>query len=153
MANKKNLRRLRDVIAAVPDDLLHMRRLIETADCGTAFCAAGWAATDPILGPQIARFPAIKYITHLKVGATLTTWDLQFVGFQAVKEALCAILDLDRKDGDRLFASHISMNAEAHAVTKAEVLWNIDQLLEDKPARRYRATRGDSEEDRETVPV
>jgi len=58
MARKRNeelLRRLREVIAEVPDDRLHMRRLVEVSECGTAFCAAGWAAIDPVLGPRIRK--------------------------------------------------------------------------------------------------
>lgn len=140
-----NLLRLREVIAEVPDDRLHMRILVEDSECGTAFCAAGWAAIDPVLGPRIRQELHVQlrgWLPEDEPAAPLTESDLHSEGFVCIQLALTSVLGLSAVDSDRLFASGIFRYADRHAVTKAEVLWNIDRLIMGKHARRYSVVPG-----------
>lgn len=44
--NFEALKQLKRVVKAAPAERLHMRAVMEKAECGTAYCAAGWAAQD-----------------------------------------------------------------------------------------------------------
>ena len=45
--NIERLQQLRRVVKAAPEDLWDMSGFNSHTDCGTAHCAAGWAALDP----------------------------------------------------------------------------------------------------------
>lgn len=47
MANVEALEHLKRVIRDAPKDLFDMGVFSHTTNCGTAHCAAGWAAVDP----------------------------------------------------------------------------------------------------------
>ena len=112
--NKAALRQLRRVVKAVPDDLLHMHSITSAALCGTAHCAIGWAAIDPWF---IKKFEtSIHY-----------EWAAPF--------------NLSEKQADILFAGDACSGLPDHAITKAEVLANIDRILAGKRALVYKALR------------
>ena len=43
MPNIEALTQLRRVVEAAPEELFHMRAVVEHVDCGTRRCALGWA--------------------------------------------------------------------------------------------------------------
>jgi hypothetical protein len=119
---EERLRQLRRVVEAVPDHLLHMRRFTEESPCGTAHCALGWAVVDPWFRSQ-----GITSEVHLD-------------GAYPFAEA-ARFFDLTELDTTNLFGGTLDLHeVDPHAVTKAEVLWNIDRLLACLPTRPYRAT-------------
>jgi hypothetical protein len=127
--NTEALQQLRRVVQDAPDDLFHMRALVEESACGTARCAIGWAAVDPWFQAN-TRLPG--WIPSSYAGAIFPTgrvWD-----------ALDAIFGISCSDTSNLFAGDLPMSAGKHAVSKTEVLWNIDELLAGRNALPYMAT-------------
>jgi hypothetical protein len=47
MANIALLREAREVIAAIPDNVINLDAIQQQKQCGTVCCAAGWLAHDP----------------------------------------------------------------------------------------------------------
>ena len=134
MRNTEALRELRRVVEAAPDHQLHMRVLHEKCECGTAYCALGWTVQDPYFvekfGDELQR----------QLGWTHTTdVDLLDLGFSRLLEITPAIFGISTREADKLFASNIDYYEGPHSVSKAEVLWNIDQLLAGNTTRHYRA--------------
>jgi hypothetical protein len=132
MANEEALRQLRRVAEEAPDDRLHMRSFTETGPCGTAHCLAGWAEIDP------------WFLTNTPLPAVLAMYtDGQPGEGERTFAGLAAVFGLKQEDADNLFGSDLTPSVGPHAVSKAEVLWNIDQLLAGQPALPYAATRAD----------
>ena len=135
------LTQLRRVVADTPDHLLHMRAFTEVAACGTARCAAGGAAIDP------------WFREHTRINEVLPAepygddWLVTTCSSYADWKALAECFRLSQCDADNLFAADLNVTADPHAVSKAEVLENIDRLLAGEPAFRYAATRDDDEYD------
>jgi hypothetical protein len=128
--NTQALKQLRRVVKAAPADRFHMRRWIEKAKCGTAHCAAGWAAQDQWFIKQ--RFPLKKDCTLRQSceisGSTNPTYEF---------EALAKFFDLEQSDSDNLFGDGLCPDGDPHVVTKEQVIANIDQLLKGDCATRY----------------
>jgi hypothetical protein len=134
MRNKEALRELRRVIEAAPDELLQMRALHEKCECGTAYCALGWAVQDPYFVEKFGRELQRKH------GWTNgTAPGLLNLGFTRLMEVTPAVFGIVQENANRLFASDINYYKGPYSVSKAEVLWNIDQLLAGKPPRYYEA--------------
>lgn len=137
--NTERLTQLRRVINDAPEDRLHMRVLTEEATCGTAYCAMGWAIVDP---------------WFRKHGITRSIGNL--CGHDSWYSMVANAADyfgIANEEAHWLFASGIESRSGAHSVSKAEVLWNIDELLAGRTTRPYRAVFGSSHARAETVPI
>lgn len=126
---QERLRQLRRVIEAADPDRLHMRAWSEKAPCGTAYCAAGWAAIDPWFqaNTSIGEIFVPKPSGHLGVRA-----DDPF-------RPLANLFDLTPNDSTNLFGGGVYYDCDPHAVTKDEVIANIDRLLAGEHAKTYAA--------------
>ena len=127
MANKEALRQLRRVVAKAPKHSLHMNRVVDQSDCGTARCAIGWAAVDKWFQENTKLNelidPGVTYQTNIGDIANIA-----------------GIFDISVDNATKLFGGGLSPYGNGpHDVSKKEVLWNIDRLLEGKPARSYEA--------------
>jgi hypothetical protein len=129
MANIERLTQLRRVIEEAPEDRLHMRRWCEKAKCGTAYCAAGWAAVDP----WFAENTAIRKIFHVEPGGFVEPLSGE------VMSDLAKLFGITNTDARNLFGAALEPGTGPHSVTKKEVLDNIDRLLDGQPAERYAA--------------
>jgi hypothetical protein len=118
MPNVEALQQLRRVMEAAPDDRIHMNSFSERAACGTAYCAAGWAAVDP----WFQQNTAIPEIFAVNEDGTLS----QRIG--DAFGALANVFDIYNDEADILFAAE-SGDIDDHAITKAEVINNIDALI------------------------
>ena len=118
MKNLKALKELHRVIKNAPEHLLHMHSFTHTAPCGTAHCAAGFAAIDKWFVDNGLDFWGLSF-DSLK----------QFFGLSAKQTNILFGGDLQEQDGD-------------HAVTKKEVLDNITRLLNGKQPLKYKCLKG-----------
>lgn len=124
---------LRRVILAAPDHLLHMRWVESQAPCGTAFCAFGWALQDP-------WFQANTQLKEYRSGHEYMRC-IPFTTDGDYLDPIHTLFSISEDSCDNLFALNGEWWGEfPHAVTKAEVLWNIDQLLLGHEALPYQAT-------------
>ena len=132
MPNLQALQQARRLIEEVDEDRLHMHAVSEVASCGTAYCLAGWMAVDP------------WFREHTKMGQV----PLEISGLIPKNKHLEALglaretLDLDHDDAAALFAWNVGSagdDTDPHAVTKYEVLANLDLLLAGRPAEFYAA--------------
>ncbi len=149
--NRERMLELRRVALAAPEDKFHMRAFSEQASCGTAYCLAGFAAIDPwfrtntpingILAPKwcndqlyVAVAPGLMdlypFLDNSKNSSSA------FIG-------LAAIFGLTEDETDHLFGGSLSKFIGVHAVSKAEVLWNIDRILLGMPTLPYEASEDD----------
>lgn len=138
--NFEALRQLRRVVEAAPDDLLHMRAIVELAKCGTARCALGWAIIDPWFQQNTAINELIP--ANFRGQAISDLPDHQ--GGHNTWKSLSGIFGIGLDNTDNLFAGDIFQDTNEHAVSKAEVLWNIDELLAERDALPYRAATWDN---------
>jgi hypothetical protein len=123
MANLECLRQLRRVVEAAPEDRFDMRRFSTPTDCGTAYCAAGWAAIDPWFREHTELGRAFR----VGVGGMLG-WD------DDLAEVLGEVFGLTDGETNRLFGMFVG---ESCGVTRRLVLASIDRLLAGKAARSY----------------
>lgn len=123
--NIEALQQLRRVVQDAPDDLLHMRAVVEEAACGTARCALGWCIVDPWFQKNTA-INDIYPIDYSRPGLVLDP------GTQA-------LFDISCQDANNLFGGNLGRSIDEHAVSKEEVLWNIDELLAGRHALPYAA--------------
>lgn len=137
MANIEALKQLRRVVQNAPDDLFHMRAVVENASCGTARCAFGWALVDPWFqqNTEILDVGTVDLDEH----GNINYCSMSFYG-------AANLFDVSDTDANNLFGGELNYGTEEHAVSKEEVIWNIDQLLNDKPALPYAATHHPSQE-------
>lgn len=120
--NREALRELREVAIRAPDELFHMRWFQRKTSCGTARCLLGWALDDVILGPLL-----------MDSGADPTDFDDSL-------DAATDLFGLSQRDATNLFGGDLCSGGDPHSVTKAEVLWNIDQILKGECTLPYQAT-------------
>jgi hypothetical protein len=142
VANIKRLVQLRRVVEAAPEDRLHMRTWCESAACGTAYCAAGWAAIDP------------WFREHTEIETIFNVWDsedgevmVHAVADRNVCHDLAHFFGIDEDDANNLFAAFAHRGMDPHAISRAEVLGNIDALLEGGVTEPYDALRVDEEDE------
>jgi hypothetical protein len=121
--NTEALQQLRRVVESAPDDLFHMRAVVERTSCGTARCAIGWAAVDPWF-QENTRLPELIPPSYDRKGLPSLY-------------ALNELFDISSIDANNLFAGSISRYVNEHAVSKEEVLWNIDELLAGRETLPY----------------
>lgn len=128
--NRPALRNLCRVVESAPDDLLHMRAIVEPASCGTARCALGWAIVDP----WFQRETTINQILPA---------DHNSRGLKTYHDHadLSTLFGLSKSDCSNLFAFEAPLGLDPHAISKAEVLANITRLLAGRHALCYKALR------------
>jgi hypothetical protein len=93
----------------------------QETDCGTAYCAAGWAVVDP------------WFREHTDLGATTRLREdgsLKWL-IRPAWEVLAWVFGLSGEEVSALFYP------DKDRVTKEEVLINIDRLIAGRPARLY----------------
>lgn len=145
MPNIENLQQLRRVVNDAPDELLHMRAVVEKAGCGTARCAIGWAIIDPwfqantkindILPANWSSTSLCAKPSEFHAGVNLTRVD-----------QLAELFGISKESVNNLFALDLCQYEDPHAVSKAEVLDNIDLLIAGFHAVEYAAARDEGEE-------
>ena len=117
------LRQLKRVIKNTPDDLLHMDKWAGTARCGTVRCAAGWAAVDP-------WFNEHGFTAHPGGSPTYAgKWPF---------DSLRAFFRLTGAATDHLFAIDHPGLPGGHAVSKRQILNQIDRIIAGEPTHHYR---------------
>lgn len=123
----ERLTNLARVVAAAPAHRFHMRKFMEETECGTAYCAAGWASHDLWFKQQGFPFPSMVLddcILH-------------------PTESLAEFFSISETDADALFALNAGTHIGPHAITKEDVLGNIQALLAGEDAEEYAAISGD----------
>jgi hypothetical protein len=126
MPNIEALQQLRRVVENAPNELFHMRTLVEQAPCGTARCAFGWCLIDP------------WFLENTEIETTVTTISNRILmDFYKAAE----IFDISDDDAHKLFGAGISYRYGPHSVSKEEVLNNIDNLLAGHSALPYTASQ------------
>jgi hypothetical protein len=143
MANVERLRELRRVIEAAPEDKLHMPQWCDFhAPCGTAYCAAGWAAIDPWFQKNT---PILEIFSVQKLGDVFPKTEPERVGDLFVQPrtlgrtmtSLAALFDLGYDAAANLFGNELG-GFSSHSVTKKEVLSRIDAAIAGKPVKPYK---------------
>lgn len=127
--NVEALTQLRRVISDAPDELLHMRAIVKEAKCGTARCAIGWCFVDPWF-IENTSLPAFE--KDILDG----DWDY-----------LEELFSIAPASTTNLFGGALSPWGDEHAVSKGEVLANIDALLAGEDAVEYAACSEDIYDD------
>jgi hypothetical protein len=125
MANLECLRQLRRVVEAAPEDRFEMTIFSVSGKCGTAYCAAGWAAIDP----WFREHTELGQVFRMCEDGTLN-WGRNL----ELTPVLGRAFGLEEWDVDRLFGMFVNWVGE---VTRQHVLANIDRLLAGEPARSY----------------
>jgi hypothetical protein len=146
--NRELLLQLRRVLLEAPEDRLHMRTLCgPKAACGTAMCLAGFAAVDPWFRAHTPLSAELAAATHRLAYAGPAAFLLRpaAVGFEVEAapggwDRARDLFGLSDDDADALFGWALNYDDAAHAVTRAEVLWNLDELLAGRSPRPYAAT-------------
>ena len=119
----ERLLQLRRVVLAAPEsrfDMNHFR-------CGTAMCAAGWAASDPWFTERGLHLAGEGDAVAIRFAED------SFDSFSALE----VFFLLSAQDTERLFAAEAISGTGP--ITKEEVIENIDRILAGEPARTYRA--------------
>jgi hypothetical protein len=127
MPNLEALKQLRRVAVEAPDDRFNMASWCEDIGCQTVMCLAGWAAIDPWHRQNTSinvQFYVYSDMTVVNTYECLTD------------DFLAEIYGIDSEDAQSLFAIDVG-SAISRAVTKVEVIDNIDRLLAGLSARRY----------------
>ncbi len=137
------LKQLRRVAENAPEDLLHMRAVVERSGCGTARCLLGWSFVDAWF---IENTMFHRFHDH----------NDQYLPDDLDTPDLAIMFGISKRDAEKLFATDsCPPNMSAHCVSKLppkaetdrfavkqEVLNNIDRLLAGKRAVNYKAVRG-----------
>lgn len=129
--NTERLLQLRRVLDEAPEERFHMRTWSEAADCGSAYCLAGFMAIDPWFRRETEVgnvFILNKHNCLLNVEST----DIPF-------RFLAGVFAIAESDSENLFGYGIPLHADPHCVTRAEVRANIDRILAGRPAEIYTA--------------
>lgn len=138
----ERLQQLRRVVEAATDHRFHMRTFCEEADCGTAYCAAGWAAIDP----WFRENTAMGDIFEVGEEGMLREADDVYDPF----ENLGGVFGISYLDSLNLFGADLSrIYSEPHAVSRAEVIANVDRLIAGEPATPYAAIRAEHDDEGE----
>lgn len=131
--NHEALRQLRRVVEAAPEEQFHMRACVEQTTCDTARCAFGWCIIDP------------WFRENTRVGdipIDFDNWSFDFdLGIMTNAVFFEQIFGLTDKQSNILFARSASRCLYPHAITRKEVLANIDRLLNGEAPKPYKAIR------------
>lgn len=130
------MKQLRRVVEAAPEDRFEMKNFCTESSCGTAYCAAGWAALDPWFQEN----------TDI-----LDIFDVEVIGSLAyVKEAhdntfsrLQLMFGLSAVEADDLFGGEL--HRLSPPVPKSFVLENIDSILAGDPTIPYASDEDDDD--------
>jgi hypothetical protein len=138
------LTKAREMLLAIDEDRLHMRSVVETAACGTAYCLAGWMAVDPWFRANTAMgelFDVVKGGLIVRHGEPAPAHRDFYYAPGNLLDIAQAVLGLTHRDATNLFAGNISSGCTPHAVTREEVINNLDRLLADDETVKYAAVR------------
>jgi hypothetical protein len=135
---EERLRQLLRVVEAAPDERFDMRDFHRETRCGTAYCAAGWAALDPWFRENTPIGEVLGVISRTDGGRTL---EVMTPG--CAFDSLADIFGLDRNDAVILFGATLN---RWDVVDKCEVVENIRSLLGGGPVNDY-TDYNDSDED------
>jgi hypothetical protein len=136
------LTKAREMLLALEPDKLHMRKVVDHADCGTAYCFAGWMVVNPWFRKHttLGRYLAVQTDGEI----CLTNAGM---GVNAISDhnepalvAVIRVLGIEERDGENLTGCGLSSRGNPHSVSREEVLWNVDELLAGRAALPYRAT-------------
>lgn len=127
--NIEALTQLRRVVEAAPEELFHMRSVVEKSSCGTARCAFGWALIDPWFAQNTNIAKCVEPHSHY------------MNSFYIISYAAAELFDILQINVDRLLAINADNTMDPHAISCQEVIDNIDRLLAGHPAESYRAMR------------
>jgi hypothetical protein len=132
--HEERLRQLRRVVAAAPEDRFEMRRFC-TADqrCGTAYCAAGWAALDPWFQKETPMSDYFDLVDHEQGTLVLANDNRNCF------RGLATIFDLDGIETKELFGACLPSGCK---VSQAAVIANIDRLLQGEATMPYAEGEG-----------
>jgi len=133
---RKLLTQLRRVAEAAPEERLHMRAYCEDAECGTAYCLAGWARIDEWFIKHTSITHIFSLDTEGFVRAAYDTYDQS--GVPPIVR-LGEMFDIGTDAAHDLFGGQLLKDSDPHAVTKAEVLAQIDRLLAGQDTEPYAA--------------
>lgn len=113
--NLKALRRWKTVFAKVPADQVHMGEVFGHRACGTVGCLWGWGANDSVL--QKMGIPGID----------------EGAEFFGIPNATFEALILNTRTPEQGFA----LSRNPHAISKKQVLDNLDRVIAGKPIKPY----------------
>jgi hypothetical protein len=132
--HEERLRQLRRVVAAAPADLFVMDRFCTmNQPCGTAYCAAGWAALDPWFQKETPMSDYFDLVDHEQ--GTLVLANVSRNCFRG----LATIFDLDGIESKELFGADLPLGCK---VSQAAVIANIDRLLRGEATIPYAEGEG-----------
>lgn len=126
--NTEALQQLKRVVEEAPDHRFDMQLFEQQTHCGTARCAAGWAAVDD-------WFQANTNINHAlpvqngRIKPQYTPHLFALLG---------TIFEITTKDAENLFAAESGF-IQDDTINKREVLDNIDSLIAGNGTREYDA--------------
>ncbi len=122
---RRRLSELRRVVENAPDELLSMSHFSKKVSCGTAHCAAGWAALDPYFterGLSLTAHGGLRYYYYMS--------------FDAFHD-LAYLFKISVKASRKLFGCEPPQGDNWKNVKKEHVLANIDRMLAGKQPFRY----------------
>src|SRR6185312_5342489 len=107
--NLEALTNLLRVAREAPEDRLHMQSWCEQAECGTAYCLAGWAAVDP----WHRKHTAIDKAFYRNRDGIVWPQVLDVTGFLADH-----VYGIAARDARILFAVEVVAHMDPHPITK-----------------------------------
>lgn len=132
--HEERLRQLRRVVAAAPADRFVMDRFCTVGlPCGTAYCAAGWAALDPWMQketPMLDYFALVSFDPETLVAPR---------GLRDGFHGLSTVFDLKSAETEKLFGGDLPSGCK---VSQAAVIANIDRLLQGEATIPYAEGEG-----------
>jgi hypothetical protein len=132
--HEERLRQLRRVVAAAPADRFEMRRFCTAGQpCGTAYCAAGWAALDPWFQKETPMSDYFDLVDHEQGTLVLANDNRNCF------RGLATIFDLDGIESKELFGACLPSGCK---VFPAAVIANIDRLLRGEATIPYAEGEG-----------
>jgi hypothetical protein len=125
---EERLRQLLRVVEAAPDERFNMIDFSLDVECGTAYCAAGWAALDPWFRENT---PIGEVLRVLETDGGPVLVQEIFLVFPALAD----IFGLDQDNADALFGASLALG---DVVEKSAVVENIRSLLNGGEAWPYK---------------
>jgi hypothetical protein len=114
MPDVERLEQLKRVVREAPDHLFDMHLVAMRKPCGTAHCAWGWAMVDP------------WFLLNTDIGEVMP-WESD--------DRYLELFGIDREDFDATFGGNLYSCDPA--VSKEQVIDNIDRLIRGEPAIPY----------------
>lgn len=126
--DRERMLQLRRVCIDAPSERFNMNFF--TTPCGTAHCLFGWAWVDPWFR---------KNTTIASILEKNGKFFYRCRTFEENQEVLASLFGLGVQDARYLFALGMAALLYERPISKQEVLWNIDRILNGEPALPYHA--------------